>query len=218
MCETGEVKRARFQTLILILGVFFCLHVPAAHGQTADASQGAKPDPNISKADVPAHSAADESYRIGPQDVLQIDVWKEPEITRQIPVRPDGKISLPLLNDVQAEGLTAMQLAGSIRQGLTKYLTNPQVTVTVTQINSRRVFLTGEVTRPGALTLLPNMTVLQAVATGGFTQFAHQNNIYVLRVENGKQVKYPFHYKDVVKGKKAEENILLKPGDVIVVP
>src|SRR5580700_2110728 len=164
-------------------------------------------------------SLGEAEYRIGAQDVLQIDVWKEPEITRTIPVRPDGKISLPLLNDVQAAGLTAMQLAGVIREGLTKYLTNPQVTVTVTMINSRRVFLTGEVSRTGALTLLPNMTVLQALsAAGGFTPFARMKDIYILRVENGRQVKYPFHYKDVVKGKHQEENILLQPNDVIVVP
>ena len=189
-----------------------------ASNQVAKASPDQKSDPDAARRNPTVSVAPDEAYRIGPQDVLQIDVWKEPEITRTIPVRPDGKISLPLLNDVQAAGLTAMQLAALIKEGLTKYLTNPQVTVTVTGINSMRVFLTGEVTRPGALPLLPNMTVLQAVSSGGFTQFARLNNIYVLRVESGRQVKYPFHYKDVVKGKRAEENILLKPGDVIVVP
>jgi polysaccharide export outer membrane protein len=132
-------------------------------------------------------------------------------------VRPDGKISLPLLNDVQAAGLTAMQLAGSIREGLTKYLNNPQVTVIVSQINSRRVFVTGEVAKSGALPLLPGMTVLQALSSaGGFTQFAREKGIYILRNENGKQVKLPYNYKDVLKGQK--EDILLQSGDVIVVP
>ena len=112
-----------------------------------------------------------------------------------------------------------MQLAGSLRDGLTKYLTNPQVTVTVTEINSRRVYITGEVTKAGAFPLLPNMTVLQALSTaGGFTQFARIKAIYVLRAEDGKQVKHPFNYKDVVKGNHEEQNILLLPGDVIVVP
>ena len=162
---------------------------------------------------------ADADYRIGPQDVLRIDVWKEPDISRTIPVRPDGKISLPLLNDVQASGLTAMQLAASLRDGLSKFLNNPQVTVTVTEINSRRVYLTGEVNRPGALPLLPNMTVLQALSSaGGFTQFARLKSIYIMRTENGKQVKHPFNYKEVVKGNLAEQNILLQPGDVIVIP
>jgi polysaccharide biosynthesis/export protein len=156
-------------------------------------------------------------YRIGPQDVLQIDVWKEPEITRTIPVRPDGKISLPLLNDVQAAGLTAMQLAGKIRDGLTKYLTSPQVTVTVTQINSRRIFVTGEVVKSGALPLLPGMTALQALSSsGGFTQFAKEKGIYILRTDNGKQVKVPYNYKDVLKGK--QDDVVLQPGDVVVVP
>ena len=161
---------------------------------------------------------ADEiEYRIGPQDVLQIDVWKEPEITRTIPVRPDGKISLPLLDDVQAAGLTAMQLAGKIREGLTKYLTNPQVTVTVTQINSRRVYVTGEVVKSGALPLLPGMTALQALSSsGGFTQFAMEKGIYILRTEKGKQVKLPYSYRDVLKGR--QEDVVLQPGDVIVVP
>jgi polysaccharide biosynthesis/export protein len=177
-----------------------------------------KPDP-AKEGGTASTSPAELEYHIGPQDIVKIDVWKEPEITRTIPVRPDGKISLPLLNDVQAAGLTAMQLAGNIRDGLTKFLTNPQVTVTVTEINSRRVYLTGEIVHSGSVSLLPNMTVLQAISSGGgFTQFARQKDIYVLRVEDGKQVKHPFNYKEVVKGKRPEENILLQPGDIIVVP
>ena len=162
---------------------------------------------------------ADAEYKIGPQDLLRIDVWKEPEISRSIPVRPDGKISLPLLNDVQAAGLTTQELAASIRDGLSKYLNGPQVNVSVMESNSRRIYITGEVNHAGALPLLPNMTVLQALASGGgFTQFAKLKNIYVLRTEDGKQVKHPFNYKEVVKGNLAEQNILLQPGDVIVVP
>jgi len=177
-----------------------------------------KPDTSPKPAAVTS-AVADADYKIGPQDVVRIDVWKEPDISRTIPVRPDGKVSLPLLNDVQASGLTAMQLAASLRESLAKYLTSPQVTVTVTEINSRRVYITGEVVHAGALPLLPNMTVLQALSSGGgFTQFAKLKNIYVLRTEDGKQVKHPFNYKEVVKGNLAEQNILLQPGDVIVVP
>ena len=161
----------------------------------------------------------DPSYKIGPQDVLRIDVWKEAEISRSVPVRPDGKISLPLLNDVQAEGLTAMELSNVISEGLKKYITNPQVTVSISEINSRRVYVTGEVTRPGAFPLLPNMTVLQALSSaGGFTQFARTKKIYVLRSESGRPVKHPFNYNDVVKGNRQEDNIVLQPGDTIVVP
>jgi polysaccharide export outer membrane protein len=151
--------------------------------------------------------------------VLRIDVWKEPDISRVVPVRPDGKVTLPLLNDVQAAGLTPQQLANSIATGLKKFITSPQVTVGVTEINSRRIFITGEVTRPGAYPLLPNMTVLQGLSSaGGFTQFAREKKIYILRMEEGRQVKYPFNYKDAVSGKHTEQNIILQGGDQIVVP
>jgi len=197
---------------------------PLAHGQDTarQASTGAlsqKTDATTSKANNPVSTATDAEYVIGPQDVVRIDVWKEPEVSRTIPVRPDGKVSLPLLNDIQASGLTALQLGKAIREGLTKYMTNPEVTVTVAEINSRRIYITGEVARAGAFPLLPNMTVLQALSSaGGFTLFAKRTSIYVLRNEGGKQVKHPFNYKEVVKGKNQDENILLQPGDVIVVP
>jgi polysaccharide biosynthesis/export protein len=176
----------------------------AASGATTTVSQ------------VPAN---DPEYKIGAQDVLRIDVWKEEQLTRTVPVRPDGKVTLPLLNDVQAAGLTPMQLAGVLSEGLKKYINSPQVTVTITEINSRRTYVMGEVTRAGAFPILPNMTVLQALTSaGGFTQFAKTKNIYVLRMESGKQVKHPFNYKDVINGKKPEDNIQLQAGDVIVVP
>jgi len=164
-----------------------------------------------------APATADPSYKIGPQDVLRIDVWKETEISRSVPVRPDGKISLPLLNDVQAAGLTAMELASVITEGLKKFINSPQVTVTVAEINSRRIYVTGEVARPGAYPLLPAMTALQALTSaGGFTQFSNTKKIYVLRNEGGKQAKHPFNYKAVLDGK--QEDIPLQPGDTIVVP
>jgi len=158
-------------------------------------------------------------YLIGPEDMLDISVWKEPDFSRMVPVRPDGKISLPLLSDVKAAGLTPTQLATSITAMLRKYVTQPQVTVIVTQMNSQRVYVLGEVNRPGQVPLLPGMTVLQALASaGGFTQFAEQKEIYVLRTENGKQSSYPFNYKEAVRGQGSTQNIILKPGDTIVVP
>jgi polysaccharide export outer membrane protein len=161
----------------------------------------------------------DPAYRIGPQDVLKIDVWKEEQLSRTVPVRPDGKITLPLLNDVQAVGLAPMELARIISDQLKKYINDPQVTVSVTEINSRRIYVNGEVTKSGAYALLPHMTVLQALSSsGGFTQFARVKNIYVLRTENGKQTKMPFNYKEAISGKNAAQNIELQPGDVIVVP
>jgi len=185
----------------------------------ASAQETSAPKPDATAKPAASALAVGPDYKIGPQDVLRIDVWKEPDISRTIPVRPDGKISLPLLNDVQASGLTAMELAASLKDSLSKYLTNPQVTVTVQEINSRRVYITGEVNHPGTFPLLPNMTVLQALSSaGGFTQFARLKNIYVLRSESGKQVKHPFNYKEVVKGNQPEQDIVLLPGDVIVVP
>lgn len=181
------------------------------------AQEAAKSAPAQPRPAAQAAATSDASYKIGPQDVLRVDVWKETEISRSVPVRPDGKISLPLLNDVQAAGLTAMELADTITEGLKKFINNPQVTVTVTEINSRRVYVTGEVARPGAYPLLPNMTALQALtSSGGFTQFSNPKKIYVLRNESGKQVKHPFNYKAVLDGK--QDDIPLLPGDTIVVP
>jgi polysaccharide export outer membrane protein len=197
-----------------------------AFGQTQEVQKsvaaeasGQKTESSAKSATAPLGTFNDAEYKIGPQDVLRIDVWKETEVSRVVPVRPDGKISLPLLNDVQAAGLTPMQLSRVIADGLKKYINDPQVTVSVSEINSRRIYVTGEVTRAGAFPLLPNMTVLQALSSsGGFTQFAKLKNIYVLRTEDGKQVKLPFNYKDAVNGKKPEQNVLLQSGDVIVVP
>lgn len=164
-------------------------------------------------------ATTDPNYLIGAEDVLTIDVWKEPEISRTVPVRPDGKISLPLLSDVQATGLGPTQLASQIQEQLRKILVNPQVTVIVTQINSQRIYILGEVTRGGTYPLLPNMTVLQALAgAGAFTQFANVKKIYIMRSENGQQVMLPFQYKEVVNGHKPEQNVHLKAGDTIVVP
>jgi len=157
-------------------------------------------------------------YVIGPEDVLHIAVWKEADLTATLPVRPDGKISLPLLNDVQAAGMTPMQLADSLTEKLKKYVANPRVTVVVTAINSKRVYLTGEVSHSGATPMLPNMTVLQALSSAGLTQFANTKKIYVLRTQNGKQEKLPVDYRKLLKGEKMDQNYLLQPGDTIVVP
>ena|SRR5208283_4710443 len=213
--------RRRGQLLALLAA--FCL--PAAAQQAAAPKQDAKP---AEKAGTTTNNAAtaqakeandDSNYIIGAEDVLTVNVWKETDVSRSVPVRPDGKISLPLLNDVQAAGLTPQQLAASIRDGLKKYMADPEVTVIVTAVNSRRIYVMGEVTHPGVVPLTHGMTVLQALASAGsFTQFANIKAMYVLRNENGKQVKYPFNYKAVVKGQNPEQNLELKPGDTIVVP
>jgi len=165
-----------------------------------------------------AASAASTDYVIGADDMLHISVWKEPDLSEILPVRPDGKISMPLLNDVTAAGLTPLQLKESITGMLKKYIADPRVTVVVTAMNSRRIFVSGEVVHTGPMTLLPHMTMLQALSQAGFTQFANVKGIYLLRTENGKQEKIPFNYKEVIKGNHPEQNIVLKPGDTLVVP
>jgi polysaccharide export outer membrane protein len=157
-------------------------------------------------------------YVIGPDDTLHISVWKEPDLSETLPVRPDGKISMPLLDDIPAAGMTPELLKELITARLKKYIADPRVTVVVTGMNSRRIFVTGEVVHTGPLPLLPHMTVLQALAQAGFTQFANLKGIYLLRTENGKQEKLLFNYKEVVKGNHPEQNIALKPGDTVVVP
>jgi len=179
-------------------------------------SQTATPAAN---ANLPARDAAPaSSYIIGADDTLHIDVWKEPDLTATLPVRSDGMISLPLLNDVQAAGLTPMQLAASLSEKLKKYLSDPRVTVVVTQMNSQRIFVTGEVLHTGAMPLLPHMNVLQALSAAGFTQFANTKGIYILRTENGKLTKIPVNYRQLLKGEDVNQVIMMKPRDTIVVP
>jgi polysaccharide export outer membrane protein len=205
-----SVRSHYWIVVVLLVSIF----PTRAHGQAA---QGQPPAAGTDAA--PKAVTQDPNYIIGPQDVLDISVWKESELTRTVPVRPDGKISIPLLNDVRAAGLTPNQLAAQITTSLKRFVTDPQVTVIVTQINSQRVYILGEVLRTGAYPLLPGMTMLQALSSaGGFTQFANRKKIYMFRIENGKQVKYPFDYKAVIDGKRTDQDVVLKAGDTIVVP
>jgi polysaccharide biosynthesis/export protein len=208
---------------------FVAVMLLAVAGSTQAAQKGGKEVPSIATARndaagddaKPAVTPAttDPAYVIGPEDVLDINVWKEPDMTRIVPVRPDGKISLPLINDVQAAGSTPQQLAAEVTTKLRKFLTEPQVTVIVTAINSQRVFVVGEVLRAGAFPLIPGMTVLQALASaGGFTTFADVKKIHVMRLINGKHTELPFNYREVLKGDNPDQNIKLEPGDTVVVP
>jgi polysaccharide biosynthesis/export protein len=204
--------KAAVAALVLISNM--ALAQGASAGTTAPASS--VPDKAMS---APAGVSVDPTYIIGPEDTLHIAVWKEADLTATLPVRPDGKISLPLLNDVQASGLTPQQLADSVTEKLKKYIADPRVTVVVTAINSKRIYMVGEVLRPGAMSMLPNMTVLQALSNAGLNQFAKTKGIYVLRTDSGgKQQKLPVNYKKLVKGEQIEQNYALQPGDTIVVP
>jgi polysaccharide export outer membrane protein len=156
-------------------------------------------------------------YLLGPEDVLHVSVWDNKELTLDVTVRPDGKISLPLIQDVQAEGLTASELSDVIHQKLLPFILEPQVAVIVTQVNAPKVFVLGNVTRPGPYPLRTDMSVLQALSlAGGFTPFASQKNIKVVRNIKGKQEVRKVNYYDIVDD--GSGNYLLKPGDMIVVP
>jgi polysaccharide export outer membrane protein len=177
---------------------------------------GAKPPAGVS---VPAGITPPADYVIGPEDVLSIVFWREKDMSTKVSVRPDGMISLPLLNDVKAAGLTPEQLRAELTQAAEKFIEVPSVTVVVDAINSRRVFVTGQVAKQGPYALSAPTTVLQLLSTaGGVLEYADAKNIRILRTENGKQVTYRFNYKDVSKGKNLQQNILLKPGDTIIVP
>ena len=165
-------------------------------------------------------NAHDNSFVIGNDDVLAVNVWKEPEVSKSVPVRSDGKISLPLVGEVQAAGETPLKLEKDIASRLKNFIDEPEVTVIVQQINSHKFNILGQVTRPGSYPLTNNATVLDAIAiAGGFRDFAKQKSIYVLRQSaDGTQKRIPFNYKKVVKGRNPDQNIKLEPRDTIVVP
>jgi polysaccharide export outer membrane protein len=158
-------------------------------------------------------------YLIGAEDVLLVIFWREKEMSAEVVVRPDGKISLPLLNDIEAAGLTPEQLRVQLTDAAGKLIQEPTVTVVVKAINSRKVYVTGQVGKPGYYQLTAPTTVLQLLATaGGVAEYAHSKDIRIMRTENGRQVSYRFNYKDVIKGKNLKQNIELKPGDTVIVP
>jgi polysaccharide biosynthesis/export protein len=158
-------------------------------------------------------------YVIGPDDVLQVLFWREKELSADVTVRPDGMISLPLLNDLPVSGLTPDQLREKVTEAAKRFVEDPSVTVVVKEIKSRRVFITGQVTHPGPYPLTAPTSVLQLIATaGGLTEFADSKNITIMRNENGHPVSLPFNYKDVTRRKNLLQNIELRPGDTVIVP
>ena len=159
------------------------------------------------------------SYLIGPEDVLHIYVWKEQDLTQDVIVLPDGKLTFPLVGEIQAEGRTAMELKDAITQRLQEYVTAPEVTVVVREINSRHIYTLGKLHGPGPYPLVAGMTVIQALsAAGGLAEWADEKNILVIRREGGKEVQHRFNYKQYISGENLKQNILLKPNDTIVVP
>jgi polysaccharide export outer membrane protein len=188
---------------------------PAASPVTAPgAPAGTAPTPTA----IPSGTPIAEDYVIGPGDVLQVTVWKNDTLSRVVPVRPDGKISMPLLHDIQAAGLTAMKLRDNIASALSEYLPNPEVSVAVNEVRSMRISVLGEVLRPGVLELRGKTTILEAIAmAGGFGHFASPSKITVIRTDGGgKTTRLRFNYNKATSGD--EPNMVLEPGDVIIVP
>jgi polysaccharide export outer membrane protein len=186
-----------------------------------DAAADANSNTAPSSTSVPtAPKPHDDNFVIGNDDVLAINVWKEPDISRSVPVRSDGRISLPLVGEVQAAGRTPLRLEQDIAAKLKNYIGEPEVTVIVQQINSQKFNILGQVNRPGTYAITDSATVLDAIAVaGGFRDFAKQKSIYVLRLSaDGVQSQIPFNYKEVVKGQNPGQNIKLQPHDTIVVP
>ena len=158
-------------------------------------------------------------YIIGARDVLSVIFWRDKDMSADVSVRPDGMISLPLINEVKAEGLTPDQLRDQIAQRAARYIADPTVSIVVREINSRQVFITGEVNKPGAYSLMMPTSVMQLISlAGGLREYAKTKDIVILRTESGKQTAIPFNYKDVMNRKKLTQNILLQPGDTVIVP
>jgi polysaccharide export outer membrane protein len=166
---------------------------------------------------VPPNTSPD--YVVGPGDVLAIIVWRQNDMSAEVVVRPDGKISVPLINDIDVNGLTPLQVQEKITKDAEKFVQDPNVSVMVKQINSRRVFITGQVARPGPYPLLGTMNVLQLISTaGGLMEYADESKILIMRTEGGKTLTIPFNYKEIVNKKNLKQNIDLKPNDTIIVP
>ena len=207
--------------LAVYLGSFF------GHGMMKQAevpptqtSQPAQTPPAAQTAQTPAATPGltADSYVIGAADVLTVTVWKEPTLSGNILVRPDGMITVPLVGDVQASGLTPLQLADQIAEKLKKFVQSPNVSVVVGEIHSKVIYLIGEVGKKGPVEMTSGMTLLDAIASaGGVTDYANTKKIYILRNEGGKHERIPVHYKEALKGN-SEFNLILQPGDTIVVP
>lgn len=212
--ERGKAMKGRiydFGEKTLVLALFIGLHAGLA-GCLAEDMQ------------YRGMSVPPTEFLIGPEDVLVVTVWRNQELSKEVIVTPDGRISLPLIGDIVAAGLSAQALSKHVADRLAEYMSTPTVSVQVKEINSYHIFAVGEVSRPGKIVLKSFTSVLQGISyAGGFTTFASRNNVHVLRnVKNGqgetKQVMIPVPYQDIVQGKNLDANIILKAGDVIVVP
>jgi polysaccharide export outer membrane protein len=202
-----------------IVSTFVLVATACAAAAFAQAPAPAQPRPAQQPAAPAAVVDVPAEYLIGPEDVLGIVFWRDTEMTGDVTVRPDGKITLPLIGDIHAAGLSTVALKSVIEKAASKLQQDPSVTVVVKQINSLKVFITGQVANPGTFPLAGPRTVMQLISlAGGVTEYADKKHITVLRLENGRQQVFKFNYNDVAKGKNLAQNIVLKPGDTVVVP
>jgi polysaccharide export outer membrane protein len=192
---------------ILVCGIGFF-----NQSMAADKTEGSLPE-------IKKEIVTDPSYIIGPMDVLEIQVWKEPDFSRKVLVRPDGKITYPLIGDIHASGMNTMGLKALLTEKLENFLSKPEVTVIVLQSSSKNFYIVGKINRPGNYPLNPDMTVLQAISVaGGLNEWADRDSIRIIRRSGGKEEILHFDYDEVISGKNLERNILLKPNDTIMVP
>lgn len=215
-----RIRGIHLFSLVLLGVMFLALRVTAGSQQLAkSAKPSADHDPKASQPAKPDQVQPQTAYTVGDGDVLHVNVWQEAEVTQNVVVRPDGNISLPLINEVKVSDMTVLQIQELIAGKLKSFVNDPNVTVTVLEVHSKHAFITGEVTRPGDYPLTTPVTVLQLIAqAGGLTPFAKTESIVVLRTVNGTQQRIKFRYKEVVHGKNTEQNIALQPGDTVVVP
>ena len=201
------------KTLILIFCLFLSLTLVAAQPLAAEKKTDAAKQTWSAK-------AGPDDYQIGAGDILEITIWKEPDLSREeVLVRTDGKVSFPLLNDVQAAGLTPLEMKRNMEVGLKEFISNPFVTITVRSPESQKIYVLGEVLNTGEYPLIKNLTVLQAFAlAGGFTEWASKKEIILMRKEGGKEKIYRINYKSIIKGKDLGQNLKLKADDTIIVP
>jgi len=210
-----SVSRRRWVIIPTIIGLL-SLRIEA---QSAPQPRQTGRTPEVKAVNAPAGVAAPAGYVVGADDLLTIRFWGDTQLSADVVVRPDGKISVPLLNDVQAAGLTPEQLGENLEKAASKFITDPDATVIVREIRSRKVFVIGQgVAKQGVVPLNTDMNVLQAIAAaGGLLEYAHKDDITILRTENGQERRFKFNFNDVTKGKNVKQNILLQPNDTILV-
>ena len=205
----------RTATSIFVLSICLCAALSAplvAQSTRQPQSANTTPGEPVASLTLP------KDYVIGVEDVLNVVFWRDKELSAEVVVRPDGKISLPMLNDVPAAGMTPEQLATAVQKAAMKFVRDPGATVIVKEMHSRKVYVIGEVTKPGTYPLASEMNVIQIIAeAGGFLENAKKGDVVIVRNENGQEHRYKFNYNDVVRGKKVEQNIRLLPGDTILI-